>query len=121
MGLDTYPSRGPGECVLTPEDEAALAELGLPLCGFGLHASFRGKVYEDVVNRVTGGARSLYELWMPPEGVAEMAAAFEACDPEAVAQASKGDYYPATADEVRALRRLFRLFADLGLGLYADV
>jgi hypothetical protein len=121
MGLDTYPSRGPGECVLTPEDEAALGKLELPLCSFGPRASFRGKVYEDVVNRVTGSAQSLYELWMAPEQVAELAAAFEACDPEAVAQASEADYYPATADEVRALRQLFRVCADRGLGLYGDV
>lgn len=121
MGLDNYPSRGAGECVLTPDDEAALAELDLPLSGFGPHGSFRGKVYEEVVHRVTAGARSLYELWMLPEGVGELAAAFEVCDPEEVAQASKNDYYPVTADEVRALRDLFRLFADRGLGLYADV
>ncbi len=46
-----------------------------------------------------------------------MAAAFEACDPEEVAQATQDDHYPVTADEVSALRRLFRLFADRGLGL----
>lgn len=121
MGLDTYPSRTAGECLLTTEDEAALADLDLSLCGAGLHGSFRGKVYEDVVHRVTGGVRSLYELWMEPEQVAELAAAFAACDPDGVAHATKDDYYPVTADEVRALTRLFRLCADRGLGLYADI
>jgi hypothetical protein len=121
VGLDTYPSRTPDHTTLTPEDHAALDELDLPLCEFGPHGGFRGKVYEDLVHRVTAGALSLYQLWIPPEEVAEMAAAFEACDPEAVAQASEADYYPATADEVRALRYLLRLCANRGLGLYGDI
>ena len=120
MGLDTYPSRQPGDIILTLEDVAALTEVDLPLCEFGPRGGFRGKVYADLVEHVTTGL-SLYREWIPPEEVAEMAAAFEACDPEAVAQASQADYYPATADEVRALRRLFRICANRGLGLYGSI
>ena len=48
--------------------------------------------------------------------VAEIAKAFEACDPEAVA-ASAQYRYEVTATEVRALRTLFTLCAERGIGL----
>ena len=119
MGLDTYPSRTPDHVTLTPEDAAVLDELDLPLCDVGPNGSFRGKVYVDLVARVTD--LTLMQEWIPPDEVADMAEAFEACDPEAAAQASQADYYPATADEVRALRHLLRICADRGLGLYGSI
>jgi hypothetical protein len=115
MGLDTFPSRAGDRVTLTPEDDAALAALDLPLCEWIGAGSFRGKVYLDIVYAVAG--MSLCEDWIPPQDVARLAAAFEACDPEAAADASKDDHYPVTAREVRALRDLFRLCADRGIGL----
>ncbi len=115
MGLDTYASRLRDEIVLTPADEAAFAGLDLPLCEWTTGGSFRGKVYLDVVDRVAG--MNLGEEWIPPEDVARMAQAFEACDPESVAAASQNDHYPVDADEVRALRALLRLCAERGIGL----
>jgi len=115
MGLDTYPSRTRDEFVLTPEDEAALAGLDLPLCEWMGSGSFRGKVYLDIVYDVAD--MNLCEEWIAPQDVARLAEAFEACDAAAAARASKGDHYPVTVDEVRALRDLFRLCADRGIGL----
>ncbi len=115
MGLDTSASREPDRIVLTPEDETVFKALRLPLCEWIGDGSFRGKVYIDVVDAVAGVC--LTADWITPEEVAEMAAAFEACDPEAVAQATADDRYDTSADEVRALRRLLRICADRGLGL----
>jgi len=115
MGLDTYASRSPGDVVLTPEDEAVFKALDLPLCEWIGDGSFRGKVYLDVVDMVAGVCLTME--WISPEEVAEMATAFEARDSEEVAQATRNDHYPATADEVRALRYLLRLCASRGLGL----
>jgi len=114
MGLDTYASRSPGDVVLTPEDEAVFKALDLKLCEWIGDGSFRGKVYIDVVDAVAGVCLTME--WITPEEVAEMAAAFEACDPAEVSQATKDDHYPASAAEVRALRHLPRLCADRGLG-----
>jgi hypothetical protein len=114
MRLDTYASRSPGDVVLTPQDEAVFRALHLDLCEWIGDGSFRGKVYIDVVDAVAGVCLTME--WITPEEVAEMAAAFEACDPEEVSQAPEDDHYPATSDEVRALRHLLRLCADRGLG-----
>jgi len=112
MGLDTFASCAPGNVVLSDEDEGAFDAAGLELCG-GMHSgdggSFRGKVYAELILDVTGV--SLYEEWIPPEVVREMAAALEACDPEAVAE-------PGTPPgAVRDIARFFRVCADRGLGL----
>jgi hypothetical protein len=114
MGLDTYASRSPAEDGLTPEDIAVFDTLDLRLCEWIGDGSFRGKVYDELVLEVTG--ISLYQQWIPCEEVARMAAAFEACDPDAVARNTRHHRYPATADEVRALRTLLRICADRGLG-----
>ncbi len=118
MGLDTYPSRSAHEIALTLEDELSLAALDLRLCEWLGYGAFRGKVYLDVVDRVA--AVCLTQDWIAPEEVAEMAAAFEACDVEEVVRASARDHYPVTGEEVRSLSRLFRTCADLGLGLIGD-
>lgn len=121
MGLDNIISRSPDEAVLTAEDEHALAESGVNLCG-GLFSdgvtSFRGKVYDLFVQEVTG--ESLYEEWLPPETLAEMADKLVDCDPETVCdQLDLGEHFTPTPDEIRNLRRLFRICADRGLGLVA--
>ena len=110
MGLDTLASRTPGRLSLTDEDERAFD--GLELCGgivSGGGGSFRGKVYDGLVLGVTGV--SLYQEWIPPETVGEMAEALERCDAESVAE-------PGSAPEVvRDLARFFRICDDRGLGL----
>jgi hypothetical protein len=113
VGLDTYAERVEGD--LTQEDRSVFEALDLTLCEWIGDGSFRGKVYDEVVSAVTGV--SLYREWISPEEVAKMAAAFQSCDPEAVARATKDDRYPATPDEVRALGELLRICAGRGLGL----
>lgn len=128
MGLDTYLARisNMGEPLdwgdevpsgLTAEDLAVFRALDLPLCEWGVYddsVSFRGKVYNMVVMEVADD--TLVQEWIPPEEVAEIAKAFEACDPEAVA-ASAQYRYEVTATEIRALRTVFTLCAARGIGL----
>jgi hypothetical protein len=117
MGLDTYAARS-REGDLTDQDTQAFEAADLQLCGgiwSGGGPSFRGKVYSDVVERVSGV--SLYEEWIPPETVREMADAFARCDPEAVAREMTGEVHAPTAGEVATLGAFFRLCADRGLGL----
>jgi len=102
---------------LTAEDLAVFGALDLPLCEWGVYddsVSFRGKVYNMVVMEVADD--TLVQEWIPPEEVAEIAKAFEACDPEAVA-ASAQYRYEVTATEIRALRTVFTLCAARGIGL----
>jgi hypothetical protein len=117
MGLDTYASRTPGDVNLSDEDEKAFE--GIELCGgmfSGDGGSFRGKVYSDVVAHVSGV--SLYEEWIPPETVRDMAEAFDRCDPETVERdMAENGVYETTASEVRNLRSFFRICADRDLGL----
>jgi hypothetical protein len=121
MGLDNIISRSPDEDMLTPEDERALAESGISLCG-GMFSdgvtSFRGKVYDMFVSEVTGV--SLYQEWIPPETVAEMADKLTACDPDTVGeQLGLGEHFTPTPGEIRELRKLFRICGDRGLGIIA--
>jgi hypothetical protein len=117
MGLDTFAARTP-KIELTEEDVAAFEDAQPKLAG-GIAAggweSFRGKLYDDVVQRVT--RMSLYELWIPPEIVQKMSEAFDRCDPEAVSREAEDATYPTSAHEVVELRRFFRICADRGLGL----
>jgi hypothetical protein len=121
VGLDNFVSRSPDEVALTPEDERALADSGIALCG-GLcsdgSASFRGKVYDLFVLEATG--ESLYQEWLSPETLAEMAEKLTDCDPETVCeQLDLGERSTPSPDEIRDLRRLFRICANRGLGLIA--
>lgn len=114
MGLDTFASRSRGDVALTPEDERAFEDARIELCGgmySGEGGSFRGKMYASVVLDVADV--SLFQEWIPPEVVGEMAAAFDRCDPERVA-AEERDVTPA---EILELRRFLHLCADRGLGL----
>ena len=119
MGLDTYASRSPGRIALAAADRQAFEHAAIQLCGSitsGLgDSSFRGKVYVDVVYRVTG--TSLMAEWIPPEEVRDIAAAFERCDSARVAEESQSDRYPAAEIEILELRRFFCLCAERGLGL----
>ncbi len=121
MGLDNIISRSPDEDVLTPEDERALTKSGISLCG-GMFSdgvtSFRGKVYDMFVLEVTGV--SLYQEWIPPETLAEMADELTACDPDTIGeQIDLGEHFTPTPGEIRELRKLFRICADRGLGIIA--
>jgi hypothetical protein len=104
---------------LTAEDEQAFEQAAISLCGgfwsgFG-SPSFRGKVYVSIVGRVAGA--SLSAEWISPEGMHDIAAAFERCDPGRVAEESNDDPYPASETEILELGRFFRLCAERGLGL----
>lgn len=119
MGLDTYPSRGPGDIELTAEDRLAFEQAAIELCG-GIWsgdggASLRGKVYLDVVERVAGV--SLLSEWITPEQVRDIADAFDHCDPAEVVGEARSDRYPVAEIEVLELRRFFRVCGDRGLGL----
>jgi hypothetical protein len=121
MGLDNYVSRSPEDVVLTPEDERAFAESGILLCG-GINSdgvtSFRGKVYSLFVTEVTG--ESLYQEWLPPETVAEMADKLATCDPDTALEQLdlNADFVPSPG-EIRGLQMLFRICAERGLGIIA--
>jgi hypothetical protein len=114
MGLDTYASRSPRRIALTDEDREILGALELPLVEWDGDGGFRGKVYDELVGEITN--ISLYNEWILPEEVAEMAASFEVCNPEEVARSTKDYRFPSTADEIRALQRLFRICANRGIG-----
>jgi hypothetical protein len=121
MGLDNIISRSADDDVLTPEDERALTESGISLCG-GMFSDgvtcFRGKVYDRFVSEVTGV--SLYQEWIPPEEVGEMADALAAVDPETInEQLELSDYDAVSPGEIHDLQKLFRLCADRGLGIIA--
>jgi hypothetical protein len=118
MGLDNYPARDP-QGTLLPEDEEAFRKAGIQLCG-GLFSdgevSFRGGVYNKLVERVTGV--SLYQEWIPPETVREMAAKLCVRNPEELAQMLVGeDYTEEDVREVESLQRHFLICAQRGLGL----
>jgi hypothetical protein len=117
VGLDTFAARSP-ERDLQKEDEQAFDAADLQLCGgmySGSGGSFRGKVYADVVEHVSGV--SLYEEWVPPDTVRAMADAFDRCDPDSVEREMADGVYATTAVEVRELRTFFRICANRGLGL----
>jgi hypothetical protein len=119
VGLDNFVSRLPGDVVLTPEDERAFAESGIDLCG-GMFsdgaASIRGKVYDLFVMEVT--EESLYQEWIPPEKMAEMAARISKCDAETATEGlDLGERYTPTPGEIRMLQAFFGLCAQRGLGL----
>lgn len=116
MGLDTYAMRGPGKG-LTQEDLDAFEAAGIELCGGMLSGptdSFRGKVYDDVIQEITG--EGLYDEWIPPERVKRMYEALAKCNPE---EAAKGDYrYSMSESDIINLRKFFKVCADRKLGLF---
>lgn len=118
MGLDTYavlplPLRQEGgtDCYdLAPNE--AFKEVPPALCGgmFSGHGngpSFRGGVYADYVERVTGV--SLYAEYIPPCTVKRMAEALEGATPE-----FEDD---VTEEEAHALALWFKVCADNGYAI----
>lgn len=123
MGLDNYAARHP-KGGLTEEDERAFQEAGIDLCG-GLESdgvvSFRGKWYDPLVSHVTGV--SLYQKWIPPETVSEMAAALNRYTAEELAEVWD-EIAPLPWEdsvhsrrETASLQRFFAICAERGLGL----
>ena len=120
MGLDTYAATPPDGGELSEGDIKAFREADIQLCGgvfSGNSGSFRGKVYDLLILQVTGV--SLYQEWIPPDAVREMARAFDESDPEAVAQQMQGTgrRHGWSAAEIIELRKFFRVCAERNLGL----
>jgi len=116
MGLDVYAQRGP-ELDLTEVDERAFEAAEVQLCGgmlSGGGSSFRGKVYSNLVEAITG--ESLYQEWIPPAVVRRMYEALLRCDP--------GDFdhehdhrFGDVASVVKNLQKFFGVCVARGLGL----
>jgi hypothetical protein len=117
VGLDTFAARAP-DVKLTAEDVRAFEAADIDLCG-GMYSdgtvSFRGKVYADVIELVSGV--NIYEQLIPPEEVSVIAQAFDRSDPEDVERRTAGDHYSVTSTEVRQLAAFFDICRDRGLGL----
>jgi hypothetical protein len=79
---------------------------------------FRGKLYVDLVEYVSGVRLS--QIWIPPKTVARISEAFERCDPEETIRGFAGyehaiyDHSPA---EIADLAAYFGVCARRGLGL----
>ncbi len=121
MGLDVFVKPAVGKRP-SAEDVAAFAALGdLPLAGWLAEDGFivfRGKVYEDFVFRVCG--ISLYQEWIPPQEVSQMAQALEALDyggelVQEVLLATR-----VSEQEARALSQVLNLCTRRCLGLHGD-
>jgi hypothetical protein len=121
MGLDTYAARSEKDIALSDEDIAAFEAADIQLCGglfSGDAGSFRGKVYNDLVEQITG--ESLYQFWIPPEVVQRMAQALASCDAEEeIARYDMDADQPLVVGEIHNLRRFFQVCAARGLGLIA--
>jgi len=127
MGMDNYAARRP-EGGLTEEDRQAFAQAGIDLCG-GLESdgtvSFRGKVYNTLVEEITGVR--LYQEWIAPEVVRQMAEALNRYTAEELAEIwdeveplnkrSFGENAFHSDRETGDLQRFFAICAERGLGL----
>ena len=138
MGLDTYAARIPVDFFDPDLDETAVDyDFGCTrrdlwafrraqrkrerandgYCVFE-RGYFRGKLYADVIQFVTGV--SIYRTWISPETVKEMAEAFARRDPEETIRdfrANERPIYDHSSAEVADLAAFFKLCADRGLGL----
>ena len=119
MGLDVYAVHAPG-LGLTEEDGRAFDEASIELCG-GIYSniagSFRGKVYDTLILDLTGV--SLYQAWIPPETVKQMAEVLQHIDPQEFEKNLAGNYSweDYSADTIVNLRKFFDLCAEHDLGL----
>jgi hypothetical protein len=136
MGLDNYALRGPDRALtaeeqefesdenlerlgfkpLSDEDIEAFEEADIHLSGgvlSGEDGSFRGKVYDLLVQDITG--ESLYQEWIPPGRVKKMYEALMKCDPK---EGLKGKYaYNLNESSIISLRKFFKVCAERNLGL----
>jgi len=122
MGLDTFASRGPERVRLTDEDLVVFkkADIRLRVGLFsGMPGSFRGKVYNPIVEKVTGV--SLYQGWIPPETVKEMAEALNGYRPQELKELVASEYgIDYKIEEIVDLQRFFNICAERGLGLIGE-
>ena len=114
MGLDSFwklPKRKK-----KPVFEPELMLCGGMLSGHG-NGSFRGKVYDHLIESVTGV--SLYQEEIDDETVCLMADALDANPYDTLPEEwTDGDYGNVAADEYHDLQRMFRAFADKGATLH---
>lgn len=120
MGLDNF-------WELPPEGEEAKFDPPLNLCGGMLSSngegSFRGKVYDSLIEAVTG--ESLYQEGIEAEIVSKMATVLSGTDFEDLPEhfrGREGDVCSngegeVTKQEYEDLRRMFSAYANLGAGL----
>jgi hypothetical protein len=126
MGLDNYAARHPTGG-LTGEDRQAFKDAGIDLCG-GLESdgaiSFHGKVYNALVEVVT--CVRLYQEWIPPQVVRQMARALKRFSAEELAAiwdeveplpAFLGPDARHSERETAELQRFFAICATRELGL----
>jgi len=113
MGLDTLAQRGP-DTPPTDDDLVAFDAAGVRLCECDGDATFRGKLYVDIVLEATG--ESLTQEWISPVVVRRMAGALECADPT-ILSAALGKPTPEVARDLRELRRFFRVCAERDLGV----
>ena len=123
MGLDVYAVHAPG-LGLTEQDARAFEDAGIELCSgifsgiySGIAGSFRGKVYDTLILDLTGV--SLYQAWIPPATVKQMAEVFRRIDPQEFEKELAGNYSweEYSADTIVNLRKFFDVCARCDLGL----
>ncbi len=117
MGLDTYASRSPGDRVLTAEDEQAFEDASIELCG-GSSVATKGRFGARSTRRLSSMSLAfpIFQEWIPPAVVSEMASALQSCDPEETARS--GNIVP---EELAALARFFGCVQNVGSVLSAVV
>lgn len=113
MGLDNYAvyaqKNSNGNYNVAPNELFKGIELAGGLFSGG-GASFRGKIYDDYVFTVT--QRTLYQEFIPPEEVKEMAMLLQ----NAVSSLVYEDY-DLTKEEAEHLARWFKVCADNGFAV----
>ncbi|MCB2202898.1 hypothetical protein KQH56_02715 [bacterium] len=118
MGLDTVAAYSPDNVELTEDDLQAFNDAGIPQIGI-ISAKeigiFRGKVFEEVVRRITGV--SLYQEWIPPETVREMYQSIKAYE-FSKWQEDNENVYPEEVEH-SDLCKFFNVCAERELGLVA--
>jgi len=122
MGLDNFASQVPDDLVLSEEDEKAFEEAGIELCGgiiSGGGSSFRGKVYDTLIEKVTN--ISLYSKWLCPETVKLISQRLSKYTPEELFTIRKNMHLlrgsTGTAKEMANLQKFFQVCAERGLGI----
>jgi hypothetical protein len=122
MGLDIYAVHAPG-LGLTEEDGRAFEDAGIELCS-GIYSTiaggFRGKVYDTLILDLTGV--SLYQIWIPPKTVRQMAEVLHRVDPQVFEKelAPHYSWEEYSADTIVNLRKFFDLCVERDLGLSGD-
>jgi hypothetical protein len=119
MGLDVFAVRSPEEG-LTEEDKLAFKNAAIELCGgmfSGDEGSFRGKLYATLILDLTD--ISLYDQWIPPETVKQMAEALHRVDLTQFKEDGREDYHTDdfNAETIINLTRFFDVCVQRNLGL----